>query len=281
MARWRRNNGGHPTAARSVLLHAGTHKTGTTSLQALFTQHRGALRARGILYPTSGVLPNDYEVDIHTNIAWELMGHNSFDPAIGTLDDLIAEVASSDCEKVLLSSEEFSRLFDKPARMRLLKDAFEDLGFTPTVALVFRDVAEYADSMFITLVGHGLTVSHGEFAWRVKEERRVTIKGNTYCFDHEVLKRSFSDVFGSESVTCLEYDAEDSVRPFLDAFDWFFEGALDGVDANVRRNTTMDRIEGLRDSMRAGEARIADLEAEIERLTAELDRIRAHTRDRS
>ena len=264
------------TTCRRVLIHAGTHKTGTTSLQALFTRHRGALRARGILYPTSGVLPNDDEIDIQTNVAWELMRHNSFDPAVGTLDDLIAEVASSDCEKVLLSSEEFSRLFDKPARMRLLKEAFADLGFTSAVALVFRDIAEYADSMFITLVGHGLTLSHAEFTRCVEEERCVTIKGNTYCFDHGVLKRSFSDVFGSGSVTCVEYDAEDSVRPFLDAFDWFFEGALDAVDLNIRKNTTMERFEALRNAMRTGEARIAELEAEIERLNAEVDRLTAH-----
>ena len=227
VARGSWNDAGHATAAKRVLIHAGTHKTGTTSLQALFTRHRGALRARGILYPTTGILPNPYEIDSQTNIAWELMGHPSFDPAVGTLDDLIAEVASSDCEKVLLSSEEFSRLFDKPARMRLLKEAFESLGFTSAVALVFRDMAEYSDSLFITLVGHGLTLSHAEFTRCAQEERRVTIKGNTYCFDHGVLERAFSEVFGAASVTCVEYDAEDSVRPFLDAFDWFFEGALD------------------------------------------------------
>jgi hypothetical protein len=260
---------------RTVLIHAGSHKTGTTSLQALFTSHRTALRERGILYPVTGVLRNGTGIDSQTNIAWELMAHNSYDPAVGTLDELIAEVASSGCEKVLLSSEEFARLFDKPARLFQLRASFEDAGFVPRIGLVFRDMAECADTLFVTLLAHGLELDQEEFVRRATEEGKVTIKGNSYCFDRGVITRSFVDVFGESAVTCIDYDYDDAVGRFLDAFDWFFEGSLDGADTGIRANTIMDGVERLRASIRAGETKIAGLEAEVENLKADVEWLRA------
>jgi hypothetical protein len=218
----------------------------------------------------TGVLPNGTGIDSQTNIAWELMGHNSFDPAVGILDELIAEVASSGCEKVLLSSEEFARLFDKPTRLLRLKAAFEDAGFAPQIGLVFRDMVECADTLFVTLLAHGLELSHEEFSRRASKEGKVTINGNSYCFDRALITRAFVDVFGESAVTCIEYDRKDAVSPFLEGFDWFFEGALDGADPGVRANTIMDGAERLRASILAGEARIERLEAEVEWLTARL-----------
>jgi hypothetical protein len=266
-------SGGDST--RTVLIHAGSHKTGTTSLQDLFTSHRTALRERGILYPFTGVLPNGTGIDSQTNIAWELMAHNSFDPAVGTLDELIAEAASSGCEKVLLSSEEFARLFDKPARLFRLRASFEDAGFVPRIGLVFRDMAECADTLFVTLLAYGLELDHEEFIHRAAEEGKVTIKGNSYCFDRGVITQAFVDVFGESAVTCIDYDREDAVKPFLEAFDWFFEGALEGADTGIRANTIMDGVERLRAAIRAGETRIAGLEAEVDNLRADVEWLRA------
>jgi hypothetical protein len=173
----------------------------------------------------------------------------------------------------LLSSEEFARLFDKPDRLILLKKSFEDAGFAPHIGLVFRDMAECADTLFVTLVPHGLELSHEEFTRRAAEEGKVTIKGNSYCFDRGVITGAFVDVFGESDVTCIDYDPDDAVGPFLDAFDWFFEGAFDGADTGIRVNTIMDGVERLQASIRAGEARISDLEAEVERLSAENERL--------
>ena len=268
-----RGSGGDAT--RHVLIHAGSHKTGTTSLQSLFTAQRAALHESGILYPFTGVLPNGTGIDSQTNIAWELLGHNAFDPAVGTLDELIAEVALSDCEKVLVSSEEFARLFDKPERLLRLRTSFEDAGFAPRIGLVFRDMAECADTLFVTLLPYGLELSHEEFIRRATEEGKVTIKGNSYGFDRGLITKAFADVFGESAVTCIDYDRKDAVGPFLDAFDWFFAGALNEADTSIRANTIMDGVERLQSSIRAGEARIADLEAEIESLSEEVHWLRA------
>jgi hypothetical protein len=256
--------------SRPVLIHVGTHKTGTTSLQMLFTRHRAELRDQGILYPETGVWSGGSETESHSNIAWELMGHVLFDSTSGTLDDLIDEIAASDCEKVLLSSEEFSCLFNRPERLRDLKDRLEAAGLAPRIALTFRDVDEYAASLYVTLASFAFDMDYVEFTERVATEGQVTFRQNTYCFDYDLLERTFRDVFGEEAVTCIAYDSRDAVGQFLTSFDWFFGGALDGTDVDVRSNSSMSRVEELRNRVRVRQQRIDALEDEIDGLESQI-----------
>jgi len=258
---------------RTALLHVGAHKTGTTSLQTLFTRHRAELRAHGILYPTSGVRPHSAEIDNHTNLAWEQIGHAHFSPDFGTLDQLVDEITASECPNVLLSSEEFACLFDRPEQLRNLKHRLQDAGLGTHVALVLRDPLELAESLYVTLVGYGLDLGYDEYLHQVTDEGRVTIKWNTYCFDNAVLVRSFVDAFGEDAVTCVEYDRSDAVRPVLAALDWFFDGALDGTELDIRYNSMGSRVEELRTRIRGGDATIADLEGRLEQSLREIRRL--------
>ncbi len=255
--------------SRTALIHVGAHKTGSTSLQTLFTRHRAELRQQGILYPLTGVRPNPDEIDSHTNVAWELRGHAHFDPASGTLDQLIEEIEASECPKVLLSSEEFACLFDQPEELGRLKKSLEGAGFAPHICLVLRDPDEVAESLYITLAGYGLDVSFAEYSHIVTQEGRFSTPDNIYCFDNAVLVSSFVDVFGEDAVTCVEYDASDAVRPVLSAHDWFFHGALASSELDIRYNTTVSRVEELRSTIRSAESKIAALELELERAQAE------------
>jgi len=261
-------------ARSSILLHIGTHKTATTSLQSIFTQHRVQLHDQGILYPRAGVPIDGSGIDHHTNIAWELLGHFMFDRRLGTLDDLIDEIGASDCENVLLSSEEFSCLFGHPAELLRLKSRFEDAGLSPHIVVTLRDVDTYAESLYVTLASFGFNVSYAEYLERVAAEGQVTVRQNTYCFDYELLVRSFTEAFGSRAVTCIDFDPRDAISPFLGACDWFFDGALTGTDLTVRTNTMMHRIEDLRNRVRIGQERIDSLEIEVEELHVALDGFR-------
>ena len=62
-----------------LLLHVGTHKTATTSLQAALVASSGELASDGTLYPETGRIHFG-----HHNIAWGLIGDERFDrlPAI-------------------------------------------------------------------------------------------------------------------------------------------------------------------------------------------------------
>lgn len=259
----------------TVLIHAGAHKTGTTSLQTLFTRHRDELGAHGILYPRAGVRPHSHGIENQTNLAWELLAHGHYSPSAGTLEDVVAEIAGSDCPDVLLSSEEFACLFDRPDLLHQLKDRLAGTGRTPHIALVLRDPRQLAESLYVTLVGYGLDLGYDEYLQGVTGDGRVTVKWNTYCFDNAVLVRSFVDVFGEDAVSCIAYNHTDAVRPVLDSLAWFFAGALDGAELDLRYNTTGSRVEELRDRIRTGDATIADLEARLRRAELDASRLQA------
>lgn len=92
-----------------LLLHIGTHKTGTTSIQRFCGLNRGALRERGIWYPPADVgrFPSHYA---HHRIAHAIAGR---DPDFG-IDDArhFFERVASGCrggERVLVSAEPMYR----------------------------------------------------------------------------------------------------------------------------------------------------------------------------
>lgn len=108
-----------PVQPVDVVLHIGSDKTGTTSLQQLFRHNREALARRGVLYPRSPgrvrhaglgfyARPDDALV---TSRDWRRGEHPP--PAVyrrRLLRRLAREVAASDAATALLSDEELFRL---------------------------------------------------------------------------------------------------------------------------------------------------------------------------
>jgi hypothetical protein len=98
---------------RRLWLHAGLHKTGTTSLQSFLVQERGALADLGILYVKAG--SNQY-LDGQHNLAWQLTGDRRFELDTATLPEAIEEIADFDGDAIL-SSEDFETLLHRPAAL--------------------------------------------------------------------------------------------------------------------------------------------------------------------
>ncbi len=91
---------------KTIYIHIGPHKTGTTTIQNGLKKNEAILRARGVLVPQAGK-----KIAAHHNLAWELLGNTAFDRSDGTWEDLLNEIESSeDITKVILTSEAFSAL---------------------------------------------------------------------------------------------------------------------------------------------------------------------------
>jgi hypothetical protein len=95
---------------RTVFLHIGTMKTGTTSLQEFLFNNEEFLRRNGFIYPQAGHLPPNPTIPI------EHMGHHRLSLSIqrrrGMIDegcwgDLLQELARSDADAAIISSETF------------------------------------------------------------------------------------------------------------------------------------------------------------------------------
>jgi hypothetical protein len=77
-----------------LVVHAGIHRTGTTSLQRRLARNRDALRAQGVAYP--GEAPN------HQALAWELIRGQS------GAREVLALVEGAGAPRVVLSGEDFA-----------------------------------------------------------------------------------------------------------------------------------------------------------------------------
>ena len=70
------------TERKTLYLHVGTHKTGTTAIQALLTTRSDAFAQAGLFVPQTGRID---EASGHYNIAW---GHQCRCPLSPRIRDL-------------------------------------------------------------------------------------------------------------------------------------------------------------------------------------------------
>jgi uncharacterized protein DUF4112 len=162
-----------------LVLHAGTHKTGTTSIQRALWHNRAWLRARGLIYPDGeGVYSPQSPLKNHHEFARSFTGiyPKELAQAGQFLDDVRAQLESPR-DVILLSTEDVYRHIqgydywqhfapDYWARreeyLRLLAMALQN--FDVMVLLFFRERQSFARSLYAELVRNGWQCSPAEFA---------------------------------------------------------------------------------------------------------------------
>ena len=155
-----------------LILHAGTHKTGTTAVQAFAAEHRAALAARGILYPDLAPLGIAHAYPQH-RFAHALAGA---DKTLGPADAvrlaaLWAEAAAARGAVVFVSAEPLYRYaLTEPGgdwragRARYLDRLAAALApFEVEAALVFRRPDDFVRSLFQENVSRARTPKWARF----------------------------------------------------------------------------------------------------------------------
>jgi hypothetical protein len=144
-----------PSSQTAVLLHIGTQKTGTTSIQRVLCAHADRLEAAGVLYPVSGRPAEDAIKYGHHALAREAIklarGRATETPVI---DDLLREIDETRPRRVIISSEDFWTPHDPQALAQVIGDVTTDI----VVSLRRQD--EYLNAMYYTTVcadRHGLS----------------------------------------------------------------------------------------------------------------------------
>ena len=226
-----------------MLLHVGTHKTATTSLQSTLSSASAELLAHGTLYPETGRVGFG-----HHNIAWGLNGDDRFEPDRGYLDELAAEVRVLRPPLVFLSSEDFEYLGHRVDRLRVLRRWMRQLGYKPLVVVSLRDVAGYLESLYAELVRHGLTEDFEPFVRSALSARHVMFRGWVFQLDYARLVASFAEVFGDRSIVVIPFDGNDMIGRFLSYVprivpDGAGMGALSGISTDVFENVRIKDTE--------------------------------------
>jgi len=137
--------------ARTLILHIGRHKSGTSSLQHFLAGNRDWLSQKGILYPHAGCNNRIAHHELALQCNSRLSDGSGID---GILAGLKAELAPHH-ERILLSSEAFQNLTD----LSRLKDACSAMGLGSGLSLshiqivcYVREHLDYAMSGFRQLV---------------------------------------------------------------------------------------------------------------------------------
>jgi hypothetical protein len=166
------------SGSRTICVHIGTHKTGTTSIQAFLAGNRERLRAHGLYVPKAGTI---HARSGHHNLAWQLRGDPRFDPACGTLDDLLAELGDVAEPNAVISSEDFEYCAERPQALAELERALRAAGWEPRYLVLFRRQRDYAVSLHAELIRHGFTASFARFVAEILRRGRFVMKGD-WCF---------------------------------------------------------------------------------------------------
>lgn len=191
--------------SKQILIHIGTHKTGTTSIQHFLAAHRALLMQCGaIYYPHSGTLG---PTTGHHNIAWQFVGEARFKQKHGDIADLLRELNENDFRLAILSSEDFEHLTGSPDRIAALDHALRSTGFTTRYLAVFRETEIYAKSLFLELNKRGLEEDFSDFARKISE-RGFTAYSNRWHFEFD--PQRFASVWnaacGEEKLEVIRYE---------------------------------------------------------------------------
>ena len=147
------------TAMARLVIHVGLHKTGSTSVQSAFHEHRSRLIDRGVFYPRppAGDFPES-----HSDAAFLLL--NGQTPEFEAwLMDAWRQARAAACDVLLLSSEEFSNAQVMPRLREALQRFRRETGAELRPLVVQRPAVEHAVSSILQyLTGEaGFFARHG------------------------------------------------------------------------------------------------------------------------
>ena len=178
-----------------VVLHIGTHKTGSSAIQHVLSENRQRLSRHGYLYPKTGSGQRG-----HHDIAWAIRsatgGRTPRTAGNGVLDRLREQVEGSKHHTTIISSEEFE-FANRPEHLALIKRLFGKAEVKVVVYLRRQDkllLSEY--NQHVRMPDTRFAGSIYDFYIRYNFVNRL---------NYAALLKKWAKVFGAENIV---------VRPF-------------------------------------------------------------------
>ena len=210
---------------KTVYIHIGTHKTGTTAVQKFSAENSTELLELGIYYPTIS-RPTINKISVgHHLLPWYIINHPVPGTFYGEYDkkreflfpELISNINSSACNHIVLSSEEFDRLNEN--EIKKLREYFKE--FNVKIIIYLRRKDSYIESMYQT------DVVYNNYDNTISEYMKVmTMPQNYYQF-----VKNWQDVFAIENVNINFYckkalKSNDIIVDFYDKIGFNIEDIL-------------------------------------------------------
>jgi hypothetical protein len=191
------------TSHKCCFIHVGTHKTGTTSIQAFLRDNEERFAAHGVIIPKAG---RGEDAAGHHNLTQQLLGDSGFVAERGGLQEVVDELRHSERSIACLSSEDFSLASHSRKTLVAVRDAIAATGFTPVIVMYLRPQISYCVSIYAEIVKNGNrkpfatylqeVAQHGSFLWN-------GVTGPLCRYD--VLLERFAAVFGEGAIIVRRY----------------------------------------------------------------------------
>jgi hypothetical protein len=195
-------------ARRTCFVHIGTHKTGTTSIQAFLAANRAPLQTLGLFVPAAGGNGED-EFACHHGVVRELLGNPRFAADAGCFERVAGELAATNAPVSCLTSEDFSLLHDRPEQLARLRDTIRAAGFEPKIVVYLRPQASYSIAIYAANVDSGFRVPFGAFLDDVIRRGRYFWNGGWGPpFDYARLLDAFAAVFGADNLLVRRFRSD-------------------------------------------------------------------------
>jgi len=185
---------------RTLTLHIGTEKTGTTTLQHWLSSNRAALRAQGILYPRAPGERNHVGLALYAGayhrlgdlLAGErLQGRSQWRAyRTGLVERLRAEIEGTDSRHILLSNEHCSSRLLSDRSVERLSGLLHGLAHRVRIVLYLRRQDAFLLSRYSTLIRGGGRLSLPLIAFFARAD-----------YDYCRLVDRWARVFGADAIS--------------------------------------------------------------------------------
>lgn len=196
---------GRTRLPRRVIIHIGTHKTGSTAIQQFCFDNRRILHQYGVCYPEAFT-----QWKGHHPVAWSLgVPHPYKDPGLTkavVVSGILEAYQESRAKTLLLSSEDFE-FVGEPS---IIRELFEDIPVQVVVYLRRQD-----DYLFSEYCHHVLME---ETRYTGSLEAFVEENDLTARFDYVRLLTPWIETFGRDKIVARSYDLALAERGLIQDF---------------------------------------------------------------
>jgi hypothetical protein len=220
-----------------LFIHIGSHKTGTSSIQAHFEKNHTDFLNKGILYPQSCLGKIRYKSN-PTAIA----GHRGFSSVLtrpssieaeNIIKGIKSEIDEKEIETVIISSETFfaPKFKPHPNSYQFLNKFFDDIK----IVCYLRNPASFLDSLY-----------REKLCWNGRNETRFfpdyVIQEGKYWVNYKAKLEDFGSVFGRDNLFVRSYDdlpSGDVISDFLNVCNIGFDQSM--VQSLPKGNPSLPR----------------------------------------
>ena len=198
---------------KRLVIHIGTHKTGTSSFQRYCFRFKKILDKKGICYPSI----KGYELlNNHSVLAWSL-DKSLEEPTLAILNDIFLQFKEEKHHTLLISSEDLENsLLGSDQLDKLIKSAKSQNFDSFEILVVTRDPFDYLSSIYAELSKQNIVINFPQIAEAAFSYGYFSVSTPQFNYNFAINAKHFvkklSDKYPSASIK--HYDFEDFVTNF-------------------------------------------------------------------